>query len=183
MDHDEQDYAQAREGDRVALAGLVARYHAPLLKFLTRMTGQEQTAEDLLQETFIRLLTYRGAAPERFRPWIYQIARNLARDTFRSSAFRRETEGLPDEAHGSEWSVDPPDIEHLALQSSAHQQVSALLQNLPASQREVIILRFYQELSLNEISTITGAPIGTVKSRLFHGLRRARRILETEEVR
>jgi len=102
---------------------------------------------------------------------------------FPFGCFRREKEGLPDEAHGSEWSVDPPDIENLALQSSAHQQVSALLQNLPASQREVIILRFYQELSLNEISTITGAPIGTVKSRLFHGLRRARRILEAEEVR
>jgi RNA polymerase sigma-70 factor (ECF subfamily) len=61
-------------------------------------------------------------------------------------------------------------------------QVIALLQCLPARQREVIVLRFYQEFSLEEISTITGAPLGTVKSRLFHGLRRARMILEQEEV-
>ena len=183
LDHDEEDYARVQAGDRTALARLVERYHAPLIKFLIRMTGQTQTAEDLVQEAFIRILTYRGAAPARFRPWIYQIARNLARDTFRSAAFRRETEGLPDEAPGLEWAADPPDIEGLALQSSAYQQVSALLQRLPASQREVLVLRFYHELPMKEISAITGAPLGTVKSRLFHGLRRARRILEAEEVR
>lgn len=182
LESDEQMYARVRAGDRTALAGLVERYHGPLLKFLTRMTGQPQMAEDLVQETFIRLLRYCGSSPQCFRPWIYQIARNLARDTFRSAAVRRETDYLPDEDQESEWMADPLETENLALQTSDRQQVNALLQNLPARQREVIVLRFYQELSLEEISTITGAPLGTVKSRLFHGLRRARMILEQEEV-
>lgn len=182
LESDEQLYIRVRGGDRIALAGLVERYHGPLLKFLTRMIGQTQYAEDLVQDVFIRLLTYRGDPPEHFRPWIYQIARNLARDYFRSAAFRRETFYLPDEDQGDDWMAAPVETESLALQSSDRQQVNALLQNLPARQREVIVLRFYQEFSLEEISTITGAPLGTVKSRLFHGLRRARMILEQEEV-
>ncbi len=181
LESDEQVYARVRAGDRAALAGLVERYYGSLLKFLTRMTGQTQSAEDLVQESFIRILTYRGAPPNNFRPWIYQIARNLARDTYRSAAIRREIESLPDEDQGDEWMAVPVETESLALQTSNRLQVNALLQGLPASQREVIVLRFYQELSLEEISTITNAPLGTVKSRLFHGLRRARQILEQED--
>ena len=182
LESDEQLYIRVRTGDRTALAGLVERYHGPLLKFLARITGQTQSAEDLVQDTFIRTLTYRGVPPERFRPWIYQIARNLARDFFRSAAFRRETDYLLDEDQGDDWMAAPVETESLALQSSDCVQVNALLQGLPARQREVIVLRFYQEFSLEEISTITGAPLGTVKSRLFHGLRRARMILEQEKV-
>jgi len=183
LDRDEQDYARVRAGDHTALAGLVERYHGPLLKFLARMTGQPQTAEDLVQEVFIRILTYRGPAPERFRPWIYQIAHNLARDHFRSAAIRREVDNRSENDFEEDEMGDPQDAESLALQASDRLQVNALLERLPASQREVLVLRFYHELSLEEISTITGAPSGTVKSRLFHGLRRARRILEAEEVR
>ncbi len=182
MESDEQMYTRVRAGDRAALVILVERYYGPLLKFLARMTGQTQSAEDLVQDTFIRILTFRGNPPECFRPWIYQIARNLGRDTFRSAAVRRETDYLPDEDQGDEQMEDLLDTERLALQTSDRQQVNALLQRLPASQREVIVFRFYQELSLEEIATITGAPLGTIKSRLFRGLRRARRILEQEEV-
>ena len=183
LDHDEEDYARVQAGDRTALARLVERYHAPLIKFLIRMTGQTQTAEDLVQEAFIRILTYRGAAPARFRPWIYQIARNLARDTFRSAASRREVDTRSETDLDEDEISDPQDAESLALQASDNLQVNVLLQRLPASQREVLVLRFYHELPMKEISAITGAPLGTVKSRLFHGLRRARRILEAEEVR
>jgi len=183
LEGDEQVYARVRAGERTAMAMLVERYHGPLLKFLTRMTGLPQTAEDLVQDTFIRVLRYRGVSPRCFRPWIYQIARNLARDTFRSAARHLETEYPSDEDQGDEWMADPVDTESMMLQTSNRLQVNALLQGLPASQREVIVLRFYQELSLEEISTITSAPLGTVKSRLFHGLRRARQILEQEEMR
>jgi RNA polymerase sigma-70 factor (ECF subfamily) len=181
LDNDEQVYARVRAGDREALAVLVERYQSPLTKFLFRMTGQAQTAEDLVQEAFVRLLTYRGAPPERFRPWVFTIAHNLACDTFRSAAVRRETEELPEEEQGSGWIVDPHDVESLVLQAADYRQVNALLQRLPVGQREVLVLRFYHELPLEEIARITRAPLGTVKSRLFHGLRRARSILEQEE--
>ncbi len=182
MESDEQVYARVRAGDRAALSGLIVRYHRLLLKYLSRMTGQTLPAEDLVQDTFIRILTFRGVPPESFRPWIYQIAHNLAIDYFRSARVRRETEYLLDEDQGIERRAEPLDTESLALQSSDRLEVNALLRGLPANQREVIVLRFYHELSLEEISTITGAPVGTVKSRLFHGLRRARQILEQDEV-
>lgn len=182
MEQDEALFSRVRSGDRQALAALVERYHSPLLKFLFRMTGQAQTAEDLVQETFIHILTYRGVAPERFRPWIYQIARNLARDRFRSASFRKEVDARLDSDLDDEVTVDPQDVESLVLQASDSRRVILLLQRLTASQREVLVLRFYHELPLEEIAEITGAPLGTVKSRLFHGLRRARQILEREEV-
>lgn len=182
MERDEQLYARAMAGDRSSLTELVARYHGPLLKFLFRVTGQKQSAEDLLQETFIRILKYRGATPQRFRPWAYQIAHNLARDYFRSAVVRREVGAQPDDELDDERMADPQDTEALELQSYDRQQVAFLLQHLPANQREVLVLRFYHELPLEEISEITGAPLGTVKSRLFHGLRRARQILELDEV-
>lgn len=187
LDSDESLYAQVLAGSRSALAELVNRYHGPLLKFLYRLTGQAQTAEDLAQETFIRLLTYQGSAPDRFRPWVFTIARNLARDHFRSAPVRREVASQPDfdpaDCHpGHDGLAVLQDVETLASQASERRQVTALLQHLPANQREVIVLRFYHELPLEEIAEITGAPPGTVKSRLFHGLRRARRILQAEEV-
>lgn len=179
MERDEQLYARALEGNRAALAELVERYHGPLLKFLFRMTGQAQSAEDLAQETFIRLLTYRGIAPGRFRPWAFRIAHNLACDHLRSAAVRRVQLVADEDGEGM---AARQDVETLALQAFDRRQVAALLQRLPSDQREVLVLRFYHELPLEEIAEITSAPLGTVKSRLFHGLRRARQILEAEEV-
>lgn len=182
LEWDETLYNRVLSGDRQALATLVERYHGQLFKFLFRITGHAQLTEDLIQETFIRMLTYSGAPPEHFRPWAYRIAHNLARDYFRSAVVRREVGAQPDDELDDERMADPQDTEALGLQSSDRQQVAFLLQHLPANQREVLVLRFYHELPLEEISEITGAPLGTVKSRLFHGLRRARQILEVEEV-
>jgi RNA polymerase sigma-70 factor (ECF subfamily) len=183
LESDEQVYARVRAGDRAALAGLVERYHGPLLKFLVRMTGQTQSAEDLVQDTFIRLLTFHGTPPERFRPWIYQVARNLARDTFRSAVVRRELVMRPDSNLEDQAGAVEHDVENLAQQAWDGQHVIALLQRLPENQREALVLRFYHEMPLEEIAEITGAPLGTVKSRLFHGLRRARQLLELDEVK
>lgn len=182
MESDENLYAQVFAGSRTALAELVTRYHGPLLKFLSRMTGQIQPAEDLVQDTFIRILNYRGVPPERFRPWIYQIARNLARDTFRSAVVRREVVILPASYLNDQSSAAEHDVENQIQHTWDGQQVNALLQKLPEEQREVLVLRFYHEMPLEEIAEITSAPLGTVKSRLFRGLRRARQILEGEEV-
>lgn len=183
LESDEQLYACSLAGDREALAELVARYHRPILKFLYRFTGQLQTAEDLVQETFVRLLTYEGETPRCFRAWVFSIAHNLACDHFRSASVRREVVSQPDCDLGNKGLVARQDVEKLSLQASDRRQVAALLQCLPAEQREVLVLRFYHDLPLKEIAEITGAPLGTVKSRLFHGLRRARTILQAQEVK
>jgi RNA polymerase sigma-70 factor, ECF subfamily len=183
LERDEILYSRLRSGDRQALATLAERYHGPLYKFLLRITGQVQLAEDLVQEAFIRMLNFRGAPPERFRPWAYRIAHNLVRDHFRSAVVRREIESLPAEKLESvSITADQQEMEVVLMQNSSHNQVITLLQRLPGNQREVLVLRFYHELTLGEIAEITGAPLGTVKSRLYHGLRRARHILEGEKV-
>lgn len=180
MEWDEALYHHVLSGDRQALADLAERYYAPLLAFLTRLTGQPQIAEDLVQESFIRMLQYRGPAPSTFRPWAYRIAHNLANDHFRSSKVRRE---IASDLIEDDPPEEPYDAERMAIQADNRAQVAALLQRLPAHQREVLVLRFYHDLSLEEIAEITGAPLGTVKSRLFHGLRRARQGLELDEVK
>ena len=183
LERDEALYQRMLSGDRQALAALAERYYAPLLAFLIRITGQAQTAEDLVQESFIRMLKYHGPAPLAFRPWAYRIAHNLARDYFRSAGIRREVATEINEKLEEDLLEEPQDAERLAIQAEYRSQVAALLQRLPTHQREVLVLRFYHDLPLEEIADITSAPIGTVKSRLFHGLRRARQLLELDEVK
>src|SRR5262245_56119811 len=87
---DEQLMAAVTAGDQQALATLVTRHHAPLLGYLYRLTGGNRPlAEDLIQETFLRLLRQRARlADGPFKPWLYKIATNLTRDHFKSAAVR-----------------------------------------------------------------------------------------------
>ncbi|MCC7206655.1 MAG: RNA polymerase sigma factor [Anaerolineae bacterium] len=172
---DERVYAQLLRGDAAALAELMQRYHGPLYRFVYRQTGDSALADDLVQETFIRLLTYRGSAPARFKAWAYTIARNLAYDHLKSARHRNEEasaaiEDLLPDTDGSVFSHDSRD------------EVIAALGRLPTEQREVLILRFYHEFKLEEIAEVTGVALGTVKSRLFHALKAMKGFLTVMEV-
>ena len=178
MDADERLYIRVQAGDREAMAEIVDRYQRPLLQFLYRMTSLEQTAEDLTQETFLRMLVYTGHPPERFRSWAYTIACNLARDNFRRAANRLEVtdpmdEGLADHVIES--------AETTAVRLAEAQSAANTVLSLPLPLREVLVLRFYHELRLEEISEITGRPVGTVKSRLYRSLRCLKEQLSQEE--
>ncbi|HTX91343.1 MAG TPA: RNA polymerase sigma factor [Anaerolineales bacterium] len=167
---DEQLALGIQRGNTDDLTMLVERHHASLLGFLYRLTGGDRAlAEDLVQETFLRLLgkidSYRYPRP--LKPWLYAIAVNLARDHYKQAEYRR-TDSLPAQF---EISMDrTPETELVA--GDERQQVVSALKDLPALQREVIILRFLQDLSLNEISQTLRVPVGTVKSRLSLGLQR-----------
>src|SRR6185369_5103422 len=128
-----------------------------------RQTDDLHHAEDLLQETFTRLITFQGAAPDNFRAWIYTIARNLAYDYFRSRSAPHSAlpEQLPDDL----------DLDDRLIQRARQEEIAGCLQRLSPEHREVVILRFYQDLKLEEIAEIVGLSVGTVKSRLFHALR------------
>jgi RNA polymerase sigma-70 factor (ECF subfamily) len=181
---DETLYQRVMAGDRGALSELVGRYHSPLCRFLYRHTGDRMLADDLVQETFARLLTHQGAPPERFRAWIYTIAANLARDAFRSAYHRREQADPFDSdelvAKEDAAQVRPLD-EGLDRETDRRQVLDALLQLSP-DHRAVVILRFYHELPLDEIATITGTPLGTVKSRLYYALKQLKGTLEREVI-
>src|SRR5215510_8147671 len=93
---DEQVMAAAVAGDQMAFATLVTRHHAPLLGYLYRLTGGDRPlAEDLVQETFLRVLRQRTCqAGHPFKPWLYAIATNLARDHFKSAAVSQRWQGI-----------------------------------------------------------------------------------------
>lgn len=167
-------YRQVSRGNEAALVELVARYHSPIYQFLYRYTSDPALADDLAQETFIRLLAFRGEPPAHFRSWLYTIAMNLARDHFRSTIYRHEPLGFDEE------------VEQIAddhLPEGPNSDLVAALMTLPSAQREVIILRFYHDLKLEEIADITDAPLGTVKSRLFHALKGIKGFLAVTELR
>lgn len=169
---DEALYAAVLGGDQQALEELVRRYHRRLLQFVYRQTGDRHLAEDLVQELFTRLVTYRGAPPQRFRPWALTIARNLVHDHFRSGYARREHVLQPAEHDAMADVPDTtPQMGERLERADEQREVLAALQELKPNQREVLVLRFYDELKLEEIAAVTNAPLGTVKSRLFHALK------------
>lgn len=180
---DEMIYQRVLCGDHQALALLVERYYPLLLAFGVRITNDIQIAEDLVQETFLRLLKYRGKAPDAFRPWVFRIIHNLMRDHFRSAFIQREMQFDPDGERPKKWQIEGETVENIVFHEDLKTKAIFLLQNLPLPQREVIILRFYHDLSLEEIAGVTGVPLGTVKSRLYRGLQMARKILERGEVK
>jgi len=163
-------------GEQDALTTLVERHHRPLLGYLYRMLdGNRVLAEDFVQETFVRVLqqtSYQGGRP--FKPWLYAIASNLVLDYFRSGHVHHAVfdEKVLDTVY------DPtPSPEERLLIAEEERVVRAALGQLGAEYRAVLILRFYNDMSLQEIADSLAIPLGTVKSRLSVGTRRLRQML------
>jgi RNA polymerase sigma-70 factor (ECF subfamily) len=173
---DEELFREWQSGNAPALEILVRRYHAPLLAYLFRLLGDLQLAEDLVQETFVRLVRDARAYhyPRPFRPWLYAIAHHLAYNHQASAYHRREElrTDLP------ETSTNEPGPAEWLERWEQHHGLQQALAKLSFEQREVLNLRFGQELSVNEAAAILGVPPGTVKSRTFTALRLLRDILE-----
>ncbi len=167
-------------GDQVALAALVTRHHAPLLGYLYRLVGGDrQLAEDLVQETLLHVLrqrTYQAARP--FKPWLYTIATNLARDYFKSAAVRTSRRSGDAEEALLHLYDSEPSPEERALAAEQGGEVRAALTQLGEDYRVVVVLRFYQGFSLQEIAEALHIPLGTVKSRLSVGVHRLRSMLD-----
>ncbi len=181
---DEQLASRATLGEQAAFSQLVERYHGPLLGYLYRLVDEDRSlAEDLVQETFVRLLRQTSFKPSRpFKPWLYAIATNLARDYFRSPASRR-IQSVEDETQLELRDVSPGP-EDIAQVADRGRIVMWALQQLAPEYRIVLLLRYYQSLSLQEITVTLELPLGTVKSRLSVGTHRLRDLLvmKKEEV-
>jgi RNA polymerase sigma-70 factor (ECF subfamily) len=153
---------------------LIVQYQHRLLRYLLFLTGNREVAEDLFQETWMRVLL-RGSqfnGNSRFDTWLFTIAQNLNIDLRRrkSMASLEEMCDYGDDDRPFEVpSHEKTPFDHLATLESG-QLVSEALLRLDPLQREVLVLRFDEELSLAEISRVTRAPFSTVKSRLYRGL-------------
>jgi RNA polymerase sigma-70 factor, ECF subfamily len=173
--------------DTALLERLIEVYQHRLYRYLTYLTGNRERAEDLFQETWIRVLE-RGKQYNpscRFDTWLFAIARHLVIDHARKKttlSLESIMLGANDEG-GREFAANGISaLEHAHIRSlSAH--LSHALLSLEVVQREVILLRFQEELSLDEIATLTSAPLSTVKSRLYRGLETLRPLLEQAGVR
>lgn len=160
--------------DPELLDRLIELYQHRLMRYLTFLTGKREVAEDLFQETWIRVLV-RGAqfnGKARFDTWLFTIARNLVIDLSRKRTMTsldqmRDPEG---DEKPFEIAIDGPSpFEQFCSREDAA-EVTEVLLGLHASYREVLVLRFHEEMPLEEIAAVTKAPLSTVKSRLYRGL-------------
>jgi len=177
-----------RGGEAGAFEVLMRRHRATAFTFLCRLTGDRARAEDLLQETWLRVV---GAAPRwepraRFRTWLYTVARNLAADEARRAAFRRaeplDATAEDGRRRGGALQADGPLPDRAAASGELRAKLEAALAALPGEQREVFVLREQAGVPFAEIAAITGAPEPTVKSRMRYALLGLRRALEAQGV-
>jgi RNA polymerase sigma-70 factor (ECF subfamily) len=166
MRSDEDLMAAVASGDEAALTALIDRYAASVHAHLLRHSGSREDADDLLQETWVRVARSAKSfdTARRFRSWIYGIASNLARDLFRrrmtkERALRTLAVNLP--ATPSADSVDRGELRERIAE-------------LPENMRAVLLLRYYEGMSEAEMAEVLNVPRGTVKSRLHAALRRLR---------
>ncbi len=162
-----------RRRDPDLLDRLIEQYQHRLLRYLVYLSGNRELAEDLFQETWIRVLErgHQYDGRHEFSTWLYAVARNLTIDYWRKKN-PVSVDWLTEDEESARF--EPADTRLLAWELIAqHEQaerISVALVGIPAEYREVIVLRFQDGLALGEIATVTGAPLGTVKSRLYRGL-------------
>jgi len=179
---DEQLLEASRRGDSAAFRTLVLRYQIDLIRFLTRLMGDRQLAEDAFQETFLQVYVSADTfdPTKRFKPWLFTIAANKGRDILRRKA-RRQTMDLSapvggrrggegEDAGGAEYvdlmevNVPAPDVS--ALSDERDRLVQRAVDRMPPSLREILLLAYFQRLSYTQIAEDLEIPLGTVKSRL-----------------
>jgi RNA polymerase sigma-70 factor (ECF subfamily) len=174
---DEQLLEAYRTGEAGAFRTLIERHQDELLRFLIRLTGSRSAAEDVFQETFLQVHLSADTfdATRRFRPWLFTIAANKARDHLRKRA-RRQTLDLSAPVPGSdsrsgatfvdlmEVDIPPPDSAMDAAERD--RMVQEAIDRLPWSLKEILLLAYFQRLSYAQIADELQIPLGTVKSRL-----------------
>jgi RNA polymerase sigma-70 factor (ECF subfamily) len=163
-----------KRNDPELLDQLIETYQHRLLRYLLFLTGKREVAEDLFQETWMRVLLrgaqYNGKA--RFDTWLFTIARNLVIDLSRKRqmASLDEMSEAGEDERPFEVAIDGPSPFEQFASREDRAEVAEVLLRLEPNYREVLMLRFHEEMSLEEIASVTRAPLSTVKSRLYRGL-------------
>jgi RNA polymerase sigma-70 factor (ECF subfamily) len=165
--------ARMRRGDPDALTVMISRYQHRLYRYLLRLVREPAAADDLFQQTWLRVMEKIGRydAGRNFESWLFSVAHNLAIDAWRG----KRGESLDDSGDSGEPasarlpSGDPDALERL-LDFERGAILAACIQELPTIHREVLTLRFEEDMKLEEIAEVAGIPLSTVKSRLRRAL-------------
>jgi RNA polymerase sigma-70 factor (ECF subfamily) len=171
--------ARGRLGDRPALAALIGRYQGRVARFVLAETGDDQHYEDLCQTIFVRMaLGLKGLrAPERFEPWLFQIARNVCRDHHRRRRGWRRLFVSYEPSHEAVPTPEPPPPRR------GEENLERSIARLPPSQQHLLRLALDGERSYAELARLSGASVPAVKSRLYRARETLRGMLlagETE---
>ncbi len=187
---DEMLMVRYQRGDREAFAELLRRYERPIFNFSLRHLRQAQLAEDVTQDTFLRIVqrATEFKHESRFSTWLYTIARNLCVDQLRKQKHRRhpslEQGGDQDGRALEERIADSrpgASTERGAVAGEIREIVVSALDELPDDQREVFLLRQVGNIPFKDIAIITGVGENTVKSRMRYALERLQRALSDFE--
>lgn len=184
---DEELMRRTQQGDRQAFSILYERYSQSVLSYLYRMLGSVEDVESIGQEVFLRAFKFAPSYryPQKFSTWLFTITRNLAINNARRrkrSPVRTQTEL---HLEGTDISGNPDQVARSATDDLEKQEEIArmlkALDDLPGDQKEVIVLGIFQDLSYAQIEEITGAKAVTLRSRMFHGLKKLAKIMKGEE--
>ena len=182
--------AGLKRQDAGLLDELIVLYQHRMMRYLLYLTGNREMAEDLFQEVWMRVLV-RGAqfnGKARFGTWLFTIARNLVIDQRRKrtmSSLDEMVDGGSEDDRPMAFEVagdDPTPFDRFVNLEDGERIAGALME-LDTLYREVLVLRFHEELSLEEIAKVTRAPLSTVKSRLYRGLAAIKPKLEPDRIR
>ncbi|MDD3807604.1 MAG: sigma-70 family RNA polymerase sigma factor [Candidatus Marinimicrobia bacterium] len=179
---DEELIVLFQKGEERAYLELVHRYKDRLTNFVFRFVGSREMAEDIVQDTFLKLYTSSHMYKEiaRFSTWIYTIAGNLAKTELRKRK-RRKIYSIHDMGIDEKEFEIPSDTynpERETRTAYQEKEIQTAISRLPEQFKTAIILRDIQELSYEEISKIVGVPVGTVKSRINRGRQKLQELLK-----
>ena len=173
---DEALVARMKTGDESAVEVLIGRYERPLFGYLNRLLGNAAEAEDVFQETFLRVVRHVARFEEgrRVRPWVYAIASNLVKNVYRSRSYRDKTsldqgaeDGEPLGARLAGVAVAPAEA---ASENERAVVIRAAVERLTPTSRDALVLFYFQGLAYEEIAQVLEVPLGTVKSRIHNAL-------------
>jgi RNA polymerase sigma-70 factor, ECF subfamily len=182
VDEDQELMLRVKAGDAEAFNRLMDKYQKTVVNLVFRFTGDREGAEDLAQEVFLRI--YR-AAPRyepraKFFTYLYQVTLNLCRNA-REKSQRRKAQSL-DQTNDQDRPIDIPDPDGGAEQHIERQevaaQVQAAIQELPAEQRELLVLQRFKDLGYEELAGVTGQTVSAVKAKLHRARQALKRKLE-----
>lgn len=176
---DYQIIKRIQQGEKSLFGQLAEKYYDEVFRYCYYKTGSEHTAYDCTQETFYRLLRFLESYTERhqFKAYLLRIALNVCRDYYRKDTRAPLSYDEIMDA-GPECLSSPDNVWESHVEDSI--VIQKALSSLPEYQQEVIIFYFYHNYKLREISKITGAPLSTVKSRLYQGTEKLRQFFRKE---
>ncbi|HCI71364.1 MAG TPA: RNA polymerase subunit sigma-24 [Balneola sp.] len=185
-DYSDEDLMEYFQNDHEpAFTELVRRYQDRLHNFLYRYTHDHQDCEDLVQETFLRVHKSKASYERiaKFSTWMYTIALNLAKSLYKKKQrmYKVSIHKDPNDSEDFEMHIEDPNIlpDQQLHEKLSLEQLEKALMSLPDDFREVVMLRDLQEMTYEEISEMTGIPMGTVKSRINRGRAQVQHMIES----